>query len=160
MAAAGSPPKGKLRILADWISRAVFGGAVAAGWVALGPPWSPRGAEPEGVLESAAVVVGAFVLAALAQRVILAEYALKAGPIELSAVESATVRTTFVAERVTRDLEESLAKVASDVAQLKSGGDVLSGRISSLSQRAQLLEESDEAILEAVTTLYREVTGT
>jgi hypothetical protein len=87
--AEGGGNEGRWRAVADWASRAVFIASLVIGWIALGPPWSPKEKGSAGVLGSAVVPIGAFIVAALVQRVIVADYAVKAGPIELASLQRA-----------------------------------------------------------------------
>jgi hypothetical protein len=162
--AKGQPGTG-LRRFADWASRAVFVVAVVVGWIGLGPPWAPKSAGDIGVLDSGLVLVAAFVLAALIQRVIVADYAIKAGPIELSSLEHAAITTTDVAEKLTQELQTALGRVRADVRQLRAAGSESAGEIGALKERAdavgrqiEYLEASVQGLLTAVGRLHDEVT--
>ncbi|MGA8427986.1 MAG: hypothetical protein WB801_10445 [Candidatus Dormiibacterota bacterium] len=98
------------RGLADWSARVVFVVAVGIGWWAVGWPGADHG-QPQRLLYSGLVVVAAFIVAAMVQRVIVAEYAIKAGPFEIEtlaeAAEVSVAANKEMDERVTA-LEEEL----------------------------------------------------
>ena len=110
------------------------------------------------MLDSSLVLVAAFIVAALVQRVILAEYAIKAGPFELSAVERATVRAADAADLVTQRVDAALDAVAQDIAELKTAGVTVEGKLTRMLERIGSLEGSDDELVEAVNSLYAEVT--
>lgn len=102
------------------------------GWWAFGYPWAPSsqpGVASPG-LASDLTPVGAFVIAALIQRVVLAEYTLKAGPFELTQVQqSLSESLTGVQDRLIRRVEDSDLKTAQELAGIKTGMAALQGRV-------------------------------
>ena len=78
----------------------MFGVGLGLGWWAIGPPWLDHG-HPRSLLYSGLVVVAAFLIAAMVQRVIMGKYAIKAGVFEVGALEDTADATAALDRRVT-----------------------------------------------------------
>lgn len=78
------------RWLADWSARTVFVVTIGLGWWVVGWPGADRGHDTR-LLYSGIVVVTAFLTAAMTQRAVMGEYAIKAGPIEVAALAEVAV---------------------------------------------------------------------
>jgi hypothetical protein len=146
-----------MAVFADWASRVAFVVAWIAGWVIFGPPWMPSTATAiqNAGLASDLTPIVAFIVAALVQRVILADYALKAGPFELTRVEKVTTKLTEVVTTLSDKVEASDIAVATELAGVKTGVDALRRQVAELKQA-----DKDGAVaLEAVVTIARRLRG-
>jgi septal ring factor EnvC (AmiA/AmiB activator) len=134
--------------IAEWGAGIAFAVALAIGWAVVGWPGGGPGRDTR-LLDDGIVFVSAFIVAAMVHKVIMADYAIKAGPggIELTRaplreVKDSTADIKGATDKLVTEVGRTRAELESATTRIKALEDAYLANIKDLDDRLGRLEEA------------------